>query len=199
METRRSESKKAGAEERRAESPKNEKGWRNVKFLSFVFALVSGIAAIAGGLTALVGNWSVVTFDQGALNSLLQNTSNATLQSYLSILSQGAVSLQEALLLLVPLMVIAGTFMIISAFYLRSKNRERVRIGMIFTVIFSMFVFIGILVYLPFNTLAVAILFSYLGFNNTTVSASSIAVYALFLAYIILGILSPIVRLTEKE
>ncbi len=177
---------------------------KNRKF-SFILGLVGGIAAIISGLVSVFGNWSVVTFNPSSIsslyNSLIANgTTNSTnLADYISLLSQGAVSLKNALLLFAPLIIIAGAFMVYSSFYLKSENRRTVKFGIAFMVIFSMFVFIGLMIYLPFNPLTISILDSYLGFNNGSNSAIAIVSYAMFLSYMILGLAAAVSKIFYIE
>ena len=177
---------------------------KNRKF-SFVLGLVGGIAAIISGLVSIFGNWSVVTFNPSSISSLVNSlvangTTNSTnLADYLSLLSQGAVSLKNALLLFAPLIIIAGAFMIYSSFYLKSDNRRTIKFGIAFMIIFSMFVFIGLMIYLPFNPLTISILDSYLGFNNGSNSAIAIVSYVMFLSYMILGLAAAVSKIFYIE
>ena len=177
---------------------------KNRKF-SFILGLVGGIAAIISGLVSVFGNWSVVTFNPSSISSLYNTliangTTNSTnLADYISLLSQGAVSLKNALLLFAPLIIIAGAFMVYSSFYLKSENRRTVKFGIAFMVIFSMFVFIGLMIYLPFNPLTISILDSYLGFNNGSNSAIAIVSYAMFLSYMILGLAAAVSKIFYIE
>ena len=177
---------------------------KNRKF-SFILGLVGGIAAIISGLVSVFGNWSVVTFNPSSISSLYNTliangTTNSTnLADYISLLSQGAVSLKNALLLFAPLIIIAGAFMVYSSFYLKSENRRTVKFGIAFMVIFSMFVFIGLMIYLPFNPLTISILDSYLGFNNGSNSAIAIVSYVMFLSYMILGLAAAVSKIFYIE
>jgi hypothetical protein len=177
---------------------------KNRKF-SFVLGLVGGIAAIISGLVSIFGNWSVVTFNPSSISSLVNSlvangTTNSTnLADYISLLSQGAVSLKNALLLFAPLIIIAGAFMIYSSFYLKSDNRRTIKFGIAFMIIFSMFVFIGLMIYLPFNPLTISILDSYLGFNNGSNSAIAIVSYVMFLSYMILGLAAAVSKIFYIE
>ncbi|MCL5016565.1 MAG: hypothetical protein M1441_00255 [Candidatus Parvarchaeota archaeon] len=177
---------------------------KNRKF-SFILGLVGGIAAIISGLVSVFGNWSIVTFNPSSISSLYNSlitsgTTNSTnLADYISLLSQGAVSLKNALLLFAPLIIIAGAFMVYSSFYLKSENRRTIKFGIAFMVIFSMFVFIGLMIYLPFNPLTISILDSYLGFNNGSNSAIAIVSYAMFLSYMILGLAAAVSKIFYIE
>ena len=177
---------------------------KNRKF-SFVLGLVGGIAAIISGLVSIFGNWSVVTFNPSSISSLVNSlvangTTNSTnLADYISLLSQGAVSLKNALLLFAHLIIIAGAFMIYASFYLISDNRRTIKFGIAFMIIFSMFVFIGLMIYLPFNPLTISILDSYLGFNNGSNSAIAIVSYVMFLSYMILGLAAAVSKIFYIE
>ena len=108
-------------------------------------------------------------------------------------------SLKNALLLFAPLIIIAGAFMIYSSFYLKSDNRRTIKFGIAFMIIFSMFVFIGLMIYLPFNPLTISILDSYLGFNNGSNSAIAIVSYVMFLSYMILGLAAAVSKIFYIE
>ncbi len=198
--------KKAKQEETQIKKAENRTKLLSKKRVPFIFGFIGGIAAIISGIVALVGNWSIVTFNPSSLtalyNQLIANsssTNSTNLANYISLLSQGAVSLRNALLLYVPLVVIAGAFMLLAAFYLKSGDKRNTKFGIIMMIIFSMFVFIGLMVYLPFNPIVISILDSYLGFNNGTNSAVAIATYGLFLAYFVLGMLAAITKVFQTD
>ncbi len=179
---------------------------------SFYLALSSGISAIIATIATVISAWSILTFDlasfQSAANqylSYLYNSSNATaLQygQYLTSVTQSTVlTLRSAFSIFIPLLVISGLFMIIAAFYLRSKDSKKVFSGMIFTIFFSALVFIGIIVYMligtatnnPTISTTVAMLFSYLGSYPTSGNPYIVIMYVFFTAYFVLGIISAMV------
>ncbi len=179
----------------------------NKRFISFILAMLSGITAIASAVAALVINWGILVSNTGTLSSNIYNSLlnvygylNVTVNTsqvlqYAQNLATVESYLQQGLFVFIPLMIIAGAFMIVSAMFIKSKNKERERMGTIYTVIFSILTLIGFMVYLVLNPTAFIALFSYLGSGGST----AYLVYGLFMSYIILGVLSTIVKLTDKE
>ena len=92
-----------------------------------------------------------------------------------------------------PLLIIAGIFMIVSAFYLKSKDSENRHFGVFLTFLFSIFAVLGLLIYIPFNSLAVLILV-YLPL--TTLGAVA---YALMVVYIVLGLIAGALALVKNK
>ena len=171
-----------------------------------ISALVSGVSAIVAAIIAIISNWSVVTFNSGALSSLLSQytnqAGNSTAQQiayYILGVEAGAKSLRSALFVFTPLLVIGGAFMIVAAIYLMSRSHDKLVLGGIFSVIFSSLVFIGLMVYVPFNSLAVSVLFSYLGNYSVSNGGFALSVFILFFVYFIFGLLAGLSALYRRS
>ncbi len=173
---------------------------------AFVSALISGIAALAAAIIAIASNWSVIVFNSrvftGLLSQYANQTGNSTAQQiayYILGVEAGAKSLQSALFVFTPLLIIGGAFMIVAAMHLRSKDHDKLVIGGIFSVVFSSLVFIGLMAYVPFNSLAVSVLFSYLGNYSVSNGAFALSVFILFFVYFILGLMAGLSALYRRS
>jgi uncharacterized membrane protein len=157
-------------------------------------------------LLILAAGWNFVTFNASAFSSTylqpLSNSSflvsqgiNSTQATYLQEIYSGLYSLstvlQQSLLVFLPILAIVGAFMMLTAFYLRSKSRKTLSYGVIFAMVFSLLFFIGVLIYLPIAPSNVAVFFSYLGsFTGNALELG--AAYVLLFAYVVLGLLASI-------
>ncbi|MCL4400728.1 MAG: hypothetical protein M1348_01960 [Candidatus Parvarchaeota archaeon] len=158
------------------------------KFL-FVLSLLSGICALSAVVILTYVSWGALTFNAASFQSVVApylNSTNSTLSNFIGFVEQVNTLTADSLYLLLPLLGIAGAFMLLTAFYLKSKSAKTLTQGVLFSFVFSLFVFLGILFYLPFSPGTVGFLFAYLGSMN---GAGLIAAYALFLAYVVLGML----------
>lgn len=155
----------------------------------FSLAIVSGLCAIAAVLLLIYVSFGALSFNSTSFENTMApylNSTNSSVSSFVTFVEQINTLTADALYLFLPLLGISGAFMLITAFYLKSKNRKTVFNGVIFSIIFSLFVFVGVLVYLPFSPGTVGFLFAYLG---SLQGAGLIAAYALFLTYVVLGLL----------
>ncbi len=188
---------------------------RNRLFLFWV-AIASGASAIISGLLYLYSGWWTLGLTPASLTSLEQTinstyATNATLaQELLVLVSQGytaGITIRDGLFVLVPLLVIAGAFMILSAFYLKSRSKEMSFTGSVFCTIFSVVVILGLMVYFLISPLTISELFGYIGafgLQNSSLSSSLtqtggtynssefIEAFSLWLAYMLLGLLAAI-------
>jgi hypothetical protein len=167
--------------------------------LSFVIALLSGIFALLSAVLLTISGWSIITLNSANAQSLISqylSSSNSTLQQAaqeLQYLLQITTLVGQSLVyLFLPLLAIAGAFMILTAFYLRSKNKKRVIYGTALALVFSLFVFIGLVAYLPFSPATVSALFTYIGTFQGGNSGEIMAAYGLFMAYIVFGLAAAI-------
>ena len=161
--------------------------------ITFILAIVSGAIAAASGILTIVGNLSILTFNSQSVLSAAANTSNSTALQYLSLALNGISSVKNGIIVLGPLLIIAGIFMIIAAFYLKSKNRETRNFGTFLAFLFSVFALLGLLIYIPFNSLSVLVL---VYFPLTTIGSIT---YALMIIYIITGIITGALALLRDK
>ncbi len=161
--------------------------------ITFILAIISGAIAISSGILTVVGNLSILTFNPQSVLNAAANTSNSSTLQYLSLAFNGISSVKNGIIVLGPLLIISGIFMIIAAFYLKSKNRETRNFGIFLTFLFSIFALLGLLIYIPFNSLSVLVL---VYFPLTVLG--SIA-YALIIIYIVMGIAAGAVSLLKEK
>lgn len=163
--------------------------------LSFLLAVASGLTAMASGILLIASNISILTFNSQSILSALNGTSavNSSTVAYLSLAFNGISSVKNGIIVLGPLLIIAGVFMIVSSLYIKSKNAESRRFGAFMTFLFSIFAVLGLLIYIPFNSLATLILV-YLPL--TTLGAIS---YTLMIVYIILGLSAGAIELIANK
>ncbi len=161
----------------------------------FITAVVSGIIAMLSGILTIVSNISILTFNSQSVLSTLNSTGavNSTTTAYLDLAFNGISSVKDGIIVLGPLLIIAGIFMVISAFYLKSKNKETRNFGVFLTFLFSVFALLGLLIYVPFNSLVVLILV-YLPL--TTLGQIT---YGLFIIYIVIGLLTGALALLKDK
>lgn len=169
----------------------------------FSIALASGFAAVISVLLMMNAGWAFLTFNSNNFSSLSQqllsnssllasaNISASSLASFLNGELSLSLTVQQSLFVFLPLLAIAGAFMVITAFYLKSKNKKVASYGVAFAVIFSLLFFIGTLVYLPIAPSNVSVFFSYLGMFTGNV-LEMVAAYVLLFAYVILGLLASV-------
>ncbi len=183
------------------------KTWHKLMDRNVVFslALASGVAAIIAVLLILNSGWSFVTFNSSTFATTVQQFNNQTYISQLGLNSTEAanaitvlegestlaVAIQQSLFVFLPLLTIAGAFMMVTAFYLRSRKRKVASYGVAFSIIFTLLFFVGLLIYLPIAPSNVSVFFSYLGLF-TGAAVEMVAAYALILVYVILGALASI-------
>ncbi|EFD92980.1 MAG: hypothetical protein BJBARM5_0275 [Candidatus Parvarchaeum acidophilus ARMAN-5] len=158
---------------------------------SFWVALISGILAIISGILVIIGNISILTFNSQSVLNALNSTSalNSSTEAYIGLAFNGISSVKNGVIVLAPLLIIAGVFMIIAAFYMKSKIPQNRRFGLFLTFLFSIFALLGLLIYVPFNSLAVLILI-YLPLTSI-----GLAAYIIMVIYIILGLLAGAIEL----
>ncbi len=163
--------------------------------LPFSLAVSSGVVAIISGILVIVSNISILTFNSQSVLNELNSTSavNSTTAAYISLAFNGISSVKNGIIVLAPLLMIAGIFMIISAFYLKSNDLKNRRFGVFLTFFFSLFAVLGLLIYVPFNSLSVLILV-YL-----PLTAEGSITYGLFLGYIIIGIAAGAVAILKNK
>ncbi len=161
----------------------------------FLISMSSGLVAIISGILVIVSNLSILTFNsQGVLNELNSTSAlNSSTAAYINLTFNGISSVKNGIIVLGPLLIIAGIFMIVSAFYLKSKDSENRHFGVFLTFLFSIFAVLGLLIYIPFNSLAVLILV-YLPL--TTFGAVA---YALMVVYIVLGLIAGALALVKNK
>lgn len=161
--------------------------------ITFIFAIVSGAIAAVSGILTIIGNLSILTFNSQSVLSAAANTSNSTTLQYLSLALNGISSVKNGIIVLGPLLIIAGVFMVIAAFYLKSKNKETRNFGIFLVFLFSLFALLGLLIYIPFNSLSVLIL---VYFPLTTIGSIT---YALIIIYIVIGIAAGALALLKDK
>ena len=175
---------------------KNEpKALPNVKGLplNFLLAIVSAVIAMASGILTIIGNLSILTFNSQSILNAAANSSNSTTLQYLNLALNGISSVKDGVIVLGPLLIIAGIFMIIAAFYLKSANKENKVFGTFLVFLFSIFALLGLLIYIPFDSLSVLILV-YL-----PLSTLGAITYALIIIYIVIGIIAGAISLLKDK
>lgn len=167
----------------------------NVKKLpiTFILAIVSGVIAAISGILTIVGNLSILTFNSQSVLSAAANTSNSTTLQYLSLAVNSISGVKNGIIVLSPLLIIAGVFMVIAAFYLKSKSRETRTFGVFLVFLFSLFALLGFLIYIPFNSLSVLVL---VYFPLTTIGKIA---YALMIIYMVIGIITGAIALLKDK
>ena len=175
---------------------KNEsKPEQNIKKMpiTFILAIVSGVIAVISGILTIVSNLSILTFNSQSVLSAANSTANSTTLQYLSLALNGVSGVKNGIIVLGPLLIIAGIFMIIAAFYLKSKNRETRNFGTLLVFLFSLFAILGLLIYVPFDSLSILVL---VYFPLTTIGSIT---YALIVIYIIIGIITGALALLKDK
>ncbi|EEZ92471.1 MAG: hypothetical protein BJBARM4_0950 [Candidatus Parvarchaeum acidiphilum ARMAN-4] len=172
--------------------PKNLQNTKRLP-LNFLLAIVSAVVAMASGILTIIGNLSILTFNSQSILNAAANSSNSTTLQYLDLALNGISSVKNGVIVLGPLLIIAGIFMFIAAFYLKSTNKENKSFGTFLVFLFSVFALLGLLIYIPFNSLSVLILV-YLPLS--TVGAIT---YGLIIIYIIIGLIAGAISLLKDK
>lgn len=167
---------------------------------NLVTGLISGVSALIAGLITIFGNLSIVNFSSNSLSKL--NVSNSTLYHSLLTIENAALDLKSAIIILGPLLIIAGIFILLSSFYLNKKVSKGLEIFLM--SFFTVFVFLAVLVFLPFNPIAVSLMFVYL----TPISVNSLGgaadlagtlTYIFFLLYVVFGIIKVLILSSKSN
>ncbi len=173
----------------------------NWKF-TFSLAVIAGICAIVAAILILYVSWSAITFNSASFLSeaqriLVAEYGNGT-ANYTSGVSAAAfivsltAAVKNAALLFIPLAAISGAMLLLTAFYFRSRHRKTVLYGTIFAIIFSMAAVVSILAVVPISSDTVATLFGFMGTYSGTDAFLMALAFGLFMAYIVVGILTAI-------
>ncbi|MCL4375887.1 hypothetical protein M1558_00115 [Candidatus Parvarchaeota archaeon] len=160
----------------------------------FVIGLVSGFSALIAGFITIFSNLSIINFSASSLSKL--NVSNSTIYHSLLTIESAALDLKSSILVLGPLLIIAGIFILLLSFYLNKKISKGLEIFLM--SFFTVFVFLAILGFLPFNPIAVSLIFVYLtpiGVNSLGGAAdlAGTLTYVFFLLYVIFGIIKVLI------
>lgn len=167
-----------------------------IKNLPFVLAVVSGAIALVSGVLLIIENLQILTFDSQSVLSALNSTSalNSSSAAYLGLAFNGISSVKNGIIVLGPLLIIAGIFMVISAFYFKSETLKSKRdFGIFLMFFFSLFAIVGLLIYIPFNSLSVLILV----YLPLTVTGS--ITYALIVTYMVTGMAAGAIALLKEK